>query len=65
MLDTFFWWSGLFWWVVLGLVGALFLSDMLLDNVMQSVKLKREFLEWAWQRTRAKAQARGQRIPGN
>lgn len=65
MLDQFFWWSGLVAWIALGTVGGLFLSDVLLDHVMASVRLKREFLEWAWQRTRERARKRNEIIPGN
>lgn len=61
MLDAFLWWSGLIAWIGFGLLGLLFLSDAMLDTVMQSVKLKREFLEWAWERTRK----RSGKIPGH
>lgn len=61
MLDAFFWWSGLAAWFAFGCIGILFLSDVMLDTVMASVRLKREFLQWAWERTRKKKNAP---IPG-
>lgn len=54
ILDHVMWWSGVAAWVVLALMGALYLSAVAIDYVLDVLKLKRDFFAFVVDRVRAR-----------
>lgn len=58
MIDTAIWVTGVLTWIVFGVVGILWLSDLLLDWVIKSFWSRKECMAFVWDRLTAKRDAR-------
>jgi hypothetical protein len=54
-LDQFFWWSGAVLWLAAGSVALLFVGERILDWSLTCLKMKRDFLLWAFERARERS----------
>lgn len=65
MLDAMAWWTGVVVWGVVGVWGALELVDFIIDRVLAGMGLKREFLQWVWDRYRHRRDGVERRKPAD
>jgi hypothetical protein len=49
-MEAFLIVSGLVFWCLLGVIGILYVADMVLDWIVSSLNFKREFLAFCWER---------------
>lgn len=54
MIDSFFWYSGLVAWIVLGCGAILASVDHVIDWTVKRFWTQREFLAFAWERLKKK-----------
>lgn len=53
-MDSFLWWSGVVAWGSAGSVGLFLGLDWVIDQLAQSFNFKREFLQFVWNKLKAK-----------
>ena len=56
-MDEFLWWSGVAAWGIAGAFIWLLALNHVFDYALQTLKMKRAFLEWAFERGKAKRQS--------
>jgi hypothetical protein len=59
-MQAFFYYSGIVAWVGLGIVGVLAIADVVIEWVLNDLRMKRAVLEFAWDRMKKR---RGWREP--
>lgn len=57
MLDAAMWWTGVAVWTVAGCVAVLLGTDEIIDRVLSSLRLKHDFVLWAFERAQRKARS--------